>query len=431
MTGARTRRPAPPVLAVRWLANLPRQFWMLWAGILINRLGTLIEPFLGIYLIAVRGFSAAEAGAVLAIYALGSMASQILGGWLADRLGRRSALTAGMLANGAALVALGYATAAPAVIAATFAAGATIDTYRPAAQALVADLIPAAGRARAYGIISWAANLGFSAAMLSGGMLAQAGFRWLFWADALTCAAFAALAWRTLPAAPGNSADQAIQTRGFAAVLRDKVMAAFMLVVLGQMVVYQQGFTTLPIAMHAAGLPPRGYGLVMALNGIVIVVVQPLAATWLSQRDQGLVIVVGNVLLGAGFAVTCLASSLLGYGAAVGVWTLGEITTAAAGGAVAASLAPAHLRGRYLGIYGATCSLGALIAPIGGTELLAAGAPALWLTCGAVAGVAALGQLALVPALRRGTPRQIRQGRSSRPATKHGLAAKPGCRAIR
>jgi MFS family permease len=299
MTGVTRRRPDPRTSAGRWFGDLPRLFWMLWAGILINRLGTLIEPFLGVYLIAVRGFSVAAAGAVLAIYALGSMASQILGGWLADRLGRRATLTVGMLANGASLIALGYTTAAPAVIAMTFAAGATIDMYRPAAQALVADLIPAAERARAYGLISWAANLGFSAAMLAGGMLAQTGFRWLFWADALTCVAFAALAWRALPAAPARAVAQATQPRGFADVLHDRVMAGFMLVVLGQTIVYQQGFTTLPIAMHAAGFPPRGYGLVMALNGIVIVIVQPLAGTWLGRHDQGLVIVAGNVLLGA------------------------------------------------------------------------------------------------------------------------------------
>src|SRR5215510_7275559 len=399
MTGARWCRPAPRASAGRWFGGLPRLFWVLWAGILINRLGTLVEPFLGVCLVAVRGFPVTTAGGVLAIYALGSLASQILGGWLADALGRRAALTAGMLANGASLIALGYVTAAPAVTAMTFAAGATIDMYRPAAQALVADQIPAAGRARAYGLISWAANLGFSAAMLAGGMLAQAGFRWLFWADALTCAAFATLAWRALPAAPARAAAPATQPRPVAGVLRDRVNAAFMLVVLGQMIVYQQGFTTLSIAMHAAGLPPRAYGLVMALNGVVIVTVQPLASTRLGRRDQGLVIAAGTVLLGAGFTVTCLASSALGYAGAACIWTLGEIATAAAGGAVAADLAPPHLRGRYLGLHGAVCSLGALLAPLGGTQLLRAGAPALWLTCGAVAAAAALGQLALAPAL--------------------------------
>jgi MFS family permease len=155
--------------------------------------------------------------------------------------------------------------------------------------------------------------------------------------------------------------------------------------------------------MHAASLPPRDYGLVMALNGVVIIAVQPLAGNWLGHRDHSLVIAAGNVLLGAGFAVTSLASSLLAYGGAVCIWTLGEIATAAAAAAVVADLAPAHLRGRYLGLYGAVCSLGALLAPLGGTQLLDVGAPALWLTCGAVAAAAALGQLALAPAIRHQT----------------------------
>jgi predicted MFS family arabinose efflux permease len=97
----------------RLASGLPRLFWMLRAGILINRLGTLVEPFLGVYLVAVRGFPATAAGALLAVCAAGSMVSQILGGALADALGRRATLTAGMLANGAALITLGYMTAAP------------------------------------------------------------------------------------------------------------------------------------------------------------------------------------------------------------------------------------------------------------------------------------------------------------------------------
>lgn len=134
-----------------------------------------------------------------------------------------------------------------------------------------------------------------------------------------------------------------------------------------------------------------------------LVLIQPLAGTWLGQRDHSLVIVAGTLLLGAGFATTSLASSLLGYGGAAVIWTLGEIAMAAAGSTVAANLARARLRGRYLGLYGAVCSLGGLLAPLGGAQLLRAGAPALWLTCGAVAGAAALGQLTLAPAVRHRT----------------------------
>ncbi len=380
--------------------GLPRLFWVLWSGILVNRLGTMAEPFLGVYLVAVRGFSVAAAGAVLAIYALGSMLSQILGGALADTLGRRATLSAGMLANGACLIALGYATAAPAVIALTFAAGATIDIYRPAAQALIADLIPAAGRARAYGLISWAANLGFSVAMLAGGMLAQHGFGWLFGADALTCAAFAGLAWRAIPGTPARPPARRNEPGGFGDVLRDRVMAAYALVTLAYMAVYQQAFTTLPLTMHLGGLPPRAYGLVMALNGTLIVILQPLAGRWLAARDPSLVTIAGNLLTGAGFAATTLASTVPGYAGAACIWTLGEIAMATASVTIVASLAPAPLRGRYLGLYGAASSLGALLAPLAGTQLLRLGPPALWLTCATLAAAAALGQATLTSALR-------------------------------
>jgi len=244
-----------------------------------------VEPFLGVYLVAVRGFPVARAGLVLGVYAAGTLLAQLVGGVLADRLGRRGTLTAGMLANGAALIALGCATGTIAIVVTAFAAGATVDLYRPAAKALVADMVPAADRARAYGLISWAANLGFTAAMLTGGMLAQAGFRWLFGADALTCTAFALLAWHALPETHARPAPAGNDAAGFGSVLRDPVMAAFLLVVLAHIIVYQQGFTTLPIAMHAIRLPPSSYGLVMAVNGLVVILVQPLAIRWLVGND--------------------------------------------------------------------------------------------------------------------------------------------------
>jgi hypothetical protein len=107
-------------------------------------------------------------------------------------------------------------------------------------------------------------------------------------------------------------------------------------------------------------------------------------------------------VVGLGFGLTSLvAGSATGYAATVVVWTLGEIVVAAVSGAVVASLAPAHLRGRYSGLYGMSWSVGGLLAPLGGTWLFSIGAPALWLTCAGLCAAAAGGQLALAPAVRR------------------------------
>ena len=393
--------------ARRATGGLPRPFWVLWAGTLVNRLGMFVEPFLALYLSGARHLPLTEVGAVLASYGAGSLFSQLIGGALADRIGRRGTLTAGMLANAAALLGLGYARGLGPVVAASVAAGLTIDLYRPAAAALVADLVPAADRARAYGLIFWAVNLGFSVAMVAGGTLARAGFTTLFWVDAATCAMFGLLVWRgvpeTLPAAGRmSSAGRGRAGReSFLAVFADPLFMAFAVIGLLEACVYMQAYTTLPLAMSRAGLPAQGFGIAMAVNGLVIVVAQPATGAWLGHRDHATVLACGVSFLGLGFGLTSLASSVWEYAGCVAVWTVGEILLTNVASVVVAALAPERLRGRYSGVFGTTYALGYLIAPLAGTRLLELGKPVLWLCCAAACAVAVAGQLALGPAIRR------------------------------
>lgn len=398
---------APPRPLPRWsriaraqAGGLPRAFWTLWAGTLINRIGYLVEPFLAYYLTGQRGLSVTAVGFVLAANGLGGVFSQLIAGASADRIGRRATLTLGMLANAASLIGLGYVRGFAPIIAVTFLFGITVDIYRPASQALVADLVSPADRPRAYGLLFWAVNLGFSVAMVLGGVLARAGFQWLFWGDAVTCAAFGLIVWRGVPdRRPVPS--RAERTEGFGTVLRDAVMIGYLGVTLAFTFVYLQAGTSLPLAMKLDGLPPGDYGLAMAVNGLLIVAVQPLAGRWLARRDHAGVLASGFVVVGAGFGLTSLAHSTVAYAAAVSVWTLGEIITAGMAASIVTDLAPAHLRGRYSGLAGAAWGAGYLLAPLGGTRLLVLGAPVLWLACAALCAAAAAGLMALRPAIRR------------------------------
>ncbi|MFD0686808.1 MDR family MFS transporter [Actinomadura fibrosa] len=388
------------------LGGLPRPFWVLWAGTLLNRLGTMVEPFLGLYLTTTRGLSLGQAGAVMAVLGAGSFAGQLAGGWLADRLGRRITLTAATVGTGAAMLALGYAQGIVALTAAALLLGLLLDMYRPASAAMVADLVSPAERPRAFGLLFWAINLGWSVAMVLGGTLAQQGFAWLFWIDALTCAGFGLLVWRAVPETrvrpDAASGAAGASGGGFARALRDRVMVGYVLVALVYTFVLMQGMTTMPLAMKEDGLGPRSYGIAFAANGVLIIIVQPLVGAWLSRRDHTSVLAAGFALVGVGYGLTTLASSVTGYIGAVLVWTLGEITAASVLQAVVADLAPADLRGRYSALYGMAWSGGFLLAPLGGTQLLdAGGPPALWLTCLGLGLVAAAAQLALGPAIRR------------------------------
>ncbi|MGW1614335.1 MDR family MFS transporter [Streptomyces sp. NPDC002285] len=379
--------------------GLPGPFWILWSGTLINRLGTMVIPFLSFYLSRERGLAATEVGAVLAVLGIGGVFSQPIGGLITDRWGRRVALSGGMLATGALMLALGYAESTAVIVVVVFLLGVALDLFRPASQAIVADLFPPEGRPRAFGMLLWAVNLGFALSMALGGALARDGFLTLFWIDALSCAVFGLLVWRGVPEGPARQ-TRVGQGRATDA-LRDQVMVIFVLLTLLCAFVFMQALTTLPLAMERHGLPTSSYGLVMALNGLTIVVLQPLMGHRLGHVDRTHGLVLGMVLMGVGNAATAWVTTTPGYAGAVAVWTVGEVLLTSLGSALVADLAPVDLRGRYNGLYGLAWGLGSFTAPLGGTRLLEAGAPVLWYTCAALCGVAAAGQWALRGAVRR------------------------------
>ncbi|WP_051099036.1 MDR family MFS transporter [Actinopolyspora mortivallis] len=389
-------------LAKRELAGLPGPYWVLWVGTLINRLGTMVQPFLAFYLTGTRGMSLAHTGVVMTVFGVGALFSQLISGWLSDRIGRRVTLASGMLATSVSVLTLAYSTSLGMLAFSVFALGLAIDVYRPASNTLVADLVPVRSRARAFGFLFWAINLGFTAGVLTGGTLAETAFMWLFWIDAITCAVFGVLVLLLVPE-PNQVKQNKKQEGSLGDVFRDRAMVGFAFVTLGYFFVYLQSQIGLPLAMEKAGLPPSAFGTAIAVNGVLIVIVQPLVVGRLARMDLGKVAAVGIALAGLGFGATTFATSTAMFVFSVIIWTGGEIVTTVVSATIASNMAPPHLRGRYNGLYGFAWSLAGLLAPTLGTRLLSVNSAALWLTCAAVCGAAALGQFALAPEIRRRT----------------------------
>jgi MFS family permease len=170
---------------------------------------------------------------------------------------------------------------------------------------------------------------------------------------------------------------------------------------IGYATIYFQGYSTLPLAMAADGLPSSTYGLVIALNGVVIVLVQPFVNRRLAALDRPKLLAGSMLIVGVGFGLGALVHSWWGYGLSVVVWTIGEIGFAAVIGAVFADLAPVDLRGGYMGLAGSmSFGLGSVIGPLLGTNTLEhAGRVTVWLGCAVLGGILFAGQLALAPAL--------------------------------
>jgi MFS family permease len=390
------------------LASFPRTFWILWAGTLVNRLGLVVLPFLTLFLTLERGLTIEHATLLLGLYGGGAFVASFVGGARADRYGRRPVLLGSLVGGALSILAIPFAPSPWGIAAAVLAAGFLGEMYRPAVSAAVADLVEAPSRPRAFALLYWAINLGAAAAPVLGGLLAEQSYTLLFVLDASTMLAYAVVAAVGIPETRPvlrASDDLPLPTgpgAGFREALGDGVLMSLTAVALLVGAVFFQAYSTLPVVIRSAGFSNADYGYVIALNGALIVLLSLPVARWAGRQAPGLLLAAAVALIGIGMASHGAASTLVGYGLGVVIWTLGEIAFLPVLPAYIANLAPDGARATYQGVYGAGFGLSHMIGPVvGGFALGQLGAGALWTGCLFVSLLAAGGLLALRPALRR------------------------------
>jgi MFS family permease len=382
------------------LGGLPNAFWWLWLGTLVNRAGTFIEPFFVLYLTGPRHVSISTTGAVLAVWGVGSLISQPIGGFLTDRYGRRGTLAISLTATAVSLTALSFARSLLLITVLVAVLGTVADMYRPASSAAITDLVTEKDRTRAFALQFWAVNLGFSVASLSAGLLLHYGFGLLFILDAATTFAFGMLALSFVPETRPESSEAPARLLDPIRLFRtDRLLLVATLLVLIYAVLYAQVAITLPLAITHSGLKPSVFGYVIAINGVLIVIVQPLTLGLLQRVPRRISLPAGIATVGAGIAATGLCHRPWQFGLSVVLWTIGEIGTAGSFQALIASLAPAHMRGRYAGALGLAWGASGLLAPLAGTAGFALSPMLVWLSCLFIGLLAAGGQWWLIGAV--------------------------------
>jgi MFS family permease len=371
------------------IRSLPRPVWILCAGTFVNRFGSFVAVFLVLYL-RERGYSIPESGLVVSFYGIGNVVAAAVGGWVADRFGRRNALALSMFGSAATLLLLSQAASLPLIIVLTTLAGLTGEMYRPAAAALITDLTPAGERIPAFALNRLAINAGFAAGPAVAGLLAEHSFFLLFLGDALTSVAFGVICLTALPEGVRVRREDERRGEAIRTMVHDRLFLFFLISSVLGAFVYFQSQTTFPLHVKASGLTDADYGLLISLNGLAIVLLElPLVA--ITQRfPYRPVLALGSVLVGLGFALNAVANDMPELAFAVLVWTLGEIIYAPVASAYVADIAPEHLRGRYQGAWGLTWGLAFVFAPALGAAIFAWSPDGLWLTCGLLGLLAAL-----------------------------------------
>ncbi|MEV7615388.1 MFS transporter [Streptomyces sp. NPDC089799] len=400
--------------------DVPRAVWLLAVGTFVNAFAAFTFVFVFVYLTGPRGLGTAEAGLVSGIGGLGTVAGNFTGGWFGDRFGHRRVLLCAAVLGGAVLALI------PVLPTATLYAALPLAQYalgvlRAANSALVAVIVPAGARRQAFAVVRCAGNGGFALGPPLGALMATGlSYGWLFVADGLGTLAMALWTARVVPARGAVKTPAAPHGGRGRGILPELAARPALLVLLGAIlvtdVVYRQQYSTFPVVLAAHGLDVRAFGLVIALNGLVILLLELPAAVALRDRPPLRVVGTGLLLVGAGYGAL-----LAGVGTATAVvmmvlLSLGEILYKTTATAYVADEAPEHATGRFQSLYaGVSVSGVVLAAPLGGT-LYAAAPGLLWPVCALLAAAAGAAVLAAGARAGRRTTRPAHETGSQRQA---------------
>jgi predicted MFS family arabinose efflux permease len=358
-------------------------------------------PFLVLYLTSARGFSADAAGAVFALFGAGSLAIAPVAGRLSDRLGPVRLMLFALAASGVLLLAVPLAHAAPAIVALTLLVAATGETFRPASLSVITHLAAPDQRKAAFALQRLAVNLGMSVGPAVGGFLAAVSWPALFLVDGATSLLAAAMLLLFFPrdAALPKGASPAGPSRREG--LRDPSLVFFLAALVPVGIVFFQHESSMAVFLvRDVGYAVWIFGLLHTVNTLLIVCLEVPLNLATSHWPHRRALVLGSLLVAAGFGALAWARSLPAVVATVVVWTFGEMILLPAMSSWVADVAPESKRGAYMGLYTMGFSLALVVgAPLGTSLLEHGGGKTLWLT------MLALGLLSAALFLRVKEPR--------------------------
>lgn len=380
------------------VSGLPREFWWLWTSTLVNRLGGFVATFMALYLTMERGYSASYAGLVAALHGLGGVVSSLGAGVMTDRLGRRPTMLVAQVSTAVSVAVLGFMVHPVAIAGVAFVVGMASNASRPAVQAMIADIVPAQDRVRAFSLNYWAINLGFAVSSAGAGFIAEYSYRAGFLGEAVMTLFCAVVVFMKVPESRPRKTPGAVANASSAddvrltTVLRDGRFMGVVGLSFVVALIFQQGYVGLPVAMGADGFSSSDFGTAIAVNGVLIVALQIPVTRFIRSRDPRRLLVVSALLAGYGFGLTAFAGSVALYTLTVCVWTVAEIVNAPVQNGLVVQLSPAHGRGRYQGMFTLSWAAAALVAPLmSGAVIDHFGAEWLWGACAVLGTVAALG----------------------------------------
>lgn len=394
---------------MRQYFELPRAIYIICLGMFINRAGSFVVPFLTLYLSQQLQLGDLFATRTMGLFGLGSLGGALLGGYLADHVGRRPVMLTALFGGAATMLLLSRLSSGPAIMVGVVLLALISDLYRPAAQAMMADLVPPLQRPYSFTLIYVAINLGFAVGpAVAGTLLKHTSFTALFIGDAATTLTYGVMVVfllgetmqmaRSGSTATGNPAPvsaPAARVGGhwhdWARIFHDGKFMMLCLASLLISLVYMQAMSTFPLYARNHGVSPDVFGRILAINGLMIAVLQIPFSHFLQRFDRRVLLPLAACLTALGFGLKAGAGSAPAFAGCVIIWTIGEMIQVPLTSPMIAAIAPADLRARYMGVFSVSFSGANMVAaPLGGLVLTTWGGAALWLIAAGTAVLAAI-----------------------------------------
>ncbi|MCW3124327.1 MAG: major facilitator superfamily 1 [Flavipsychrobacter sp.] len=371
--------------------------WWLSLVMLVNRSGTMVVPFMTLYLTQTLNYSIGQAGLVMGVFGMGAVCGGFLGGKLTDKFGFYNIQLGALICGGIMFLVLGQMASFPAICICTFVLAVLNDSFRPANATAIAEYSTEENRTRSYSVNRLAINVGWALGGALGGIIASKNYHLIFWVDGFTNIGAAILLRAVLSPkrnsqTPAKKEKPVIKTRS---AYQDKMYLVFILLTVLFGCTFFQLFSTLPVFYNQGlHLTPMFIGFIMAINGVLVAAFEMAIVFTLERRNKNLTyIITGTLLCGLSFVTFNLFAGMQWVAVlAVLVVTAGEILSMPFMNTFWVSRTNADNRGQYAGLYTAAWSIAQVVGPAVGAQIAQhLGFDTLWWTVGCVSVITAIG----------------------------------------
>ena len=358
-------------------SGLSKEVWWLALITFINRAGTMVIPFLTLYLTKDMHLSLSEVGWIMTCFGLGSLLGSWLGGKLTDKIGFYKVIFFSLLITGFSFIALQFVHTFLGFAVGIFLTMTFADAFRPAIYVSLKAYSTPENQTRSLTLIRLAINLGFSFGPFFGGLIIAAiSYSGLFWVDSITCIA-AVLVMRIVLKEKKIQVDELIEDieteKNVISVYRDKPFWLFLLIIFIMGFVFMQLFSTMPLFYKEVhGLTEVQIGLLMSVNGFLIFLFEMPLIHYIEKKlfDRMKIITWSLVLLAMSYVLLNTTSWSGILVVSMLFITLGEMLAFAFSNNFAMNRAPLGSEGRYLALYSMAFSCAHIFSAKTGMEVI-------------------------------------------------------------